>query len=55
MGNTLKISIAALLLIFGLVLVVYYYCFKNNLSSIIPIIGFFIIAFGAKMMKDLNS
>ncbi|MCL9807128.1 hypothetical protein NAT51_16450 [Flavobacterium amniphilum] len=55
MGNTVKLSIAVLLLVFGSALVVYYYFFKNNLSNLMPIIGFFTIAFGAKMMKDLNS
>ena len=55
MGNTLKISIAVLLLVFGSTVLVYYYFFKNNLSAVIPVIGFFTIAFGAKMMKGLNS
>ncbi len=53
MGITIRSTTAVLLLIFGFTLVMYYYFFKNNMSSIIPILGFFTIAFGAKIMKEL--
>ncbi len=53
MGITVRTIIAIVLLIFGIFLLIYYYFSKNNMSNVIPILGFFIIAFGAKLMRDV--